>query len=423
MESTPEVLTTGLLLTMVAIIILAGTVSSKISQWIKLPDVVVFIFAGIFLGPSFFNVLNYDNSTVNQVILTFGAAYILFDGGREIQLSVLKRIKYSVTSLATLGVIVSSVITAIFARFFLHLDPIYAFLLGSVVASTDPSVLVPLFKRMDISPQLKQTIIAESAFNDACGAIITFAILGVVTGGEFSLGDSVFELLKTSFGGILIGVIVAVTSLLLISDKDHGILSDFPTEIAIAAVIISYEAAAYFGFSGFMAVFVLGIVAGNKKTFGFTIDHVPFETHLHFKDALISIMRMMIFILLGVHIDLSVLSQYWMGALLTVAALIFVARPISVLISVAWDKNAAWTWQEIVYLMWVRETGVIPAALVGMLVTMKVPHADVISAVTFMTIIITLAIQASTKCIVAKLLKLDRTLPEEIEAGELEEAY
>lgn len=407
MESTPEVLTTGLLLTMIATIILAGTLSSKISQWVKLPDVVLFIFAGVLLGPNCFNLLNYDNSTVNQVILTFGAAYILFDGGREIHLNVLNKIKYSVTSMATLGVLISSIITGFFAHYFLHLEPIYAFLLGTVIASTDPSVLVPLFKKMSISPKLKQTIIAESAFNDACGAIVTFAILGVIAGGEFSLGENMLELLKTSFGGVAVGIVVAFASLLLVSEKDHGILSDFPTEIAVAAVIGAYEIATYFGVSGFMAVFVFGIVVGNKKTFGIKVDEVPFQTHLHFKDALISILRMMIFILLGVHMDIAVLGQYWFGALLTVGTLIFIARPISVLISVIWDKKANWTWQEIVYLMWVRETGVIPAALVGMLVTMKVPHADVISAVTFMTILITLAIQASTKGFVAKKLKLD----------------
>lgn len=407
MESTPEVLTTGLLMTMVAVIIIAGALSSKIAQRIKLPDVVLYIFAGVLLGPNFFNVLNYDNSTVNQVILTFGAAYILFDGGREIRLKVLNTIKYSVTSLATLGVLVSAFITSFFAQKFLHLDPIYAFLLGSVIASTDPSVLVPLFKKMDISPKLKQTIIAESAFNDACGAIVTFAVLGIIAGGEFSFAANAVELLKTSIGGIGVGLLIGLVAVFLVTDHKGGILSDFPTEIAVAAVIVAYELGTYLGVSGFMAVFVLGIVAGNKKRLGLRIADGAFETHIHFKEALISILRMMIFILLGVHMDLAVLSQYWLGSLLTVLALIFIARPISVFVSVIWDKKANWTWQEMVYLMWVRETGVIPAALVGMLVTMKVPHADVISAVTFMTILITLALQASTKCFVASVLKLE----------------
>ncbi len=423
MESTKAVLTTGNLLTLVAIIIFAGALSSKLASFIKLPDVVLFIISGAVLGPSVFNIITYDNAVVNNVILTFGAAYILFDGGREIQLKVLNKIKFSVVSLATVGVLVSAIITGVFAHFFLHLDPLYAFLLGTVIASTDPSVLVPLFKKMSISPKLKQTIIAESAFNDACGAIITFAVLGVVAGGTFSFGASMGELLKTSLGGIAVGAGIAVLTLILISDKRHGVLSDFPTEMAVAAVIGAYEIAVHFDFSGFMAVFVLGIIAGNKVQFGFKVKSEPFETHLHFKDALISIIRMMIFILLGVHINFAILAQYWLGALLTVLSLIFIARPISVFVSVIMDRRAKWSWQEMVYLMWVRETGVIPAALVGMLVTMKVPNAQVMSSVTFMTIIITLAVQASTKEYVAKLLKLDQGVCDEEEVHVLDSVF
>jgi len=91
-----------------------------------------------------------------------------------------------------------------------------------------------------------------------------------------------------------------------------------------------------------------------------------------------------------------------------VTALIFIARPISVFVSIIFDRKAEWTFKEIIYLMWVRETGVIPAALSGMLLTMKVPHADIISAVTFATIILTLTLQASSAKILAKLLKIDR---------------
>ncbi len=407
MEMTSEVIIAGKLLTLVALIILAGAVSSRLSRIIYLPDVVVFILAGAILGPSGLGILSFDNAIVNQVILTFGASYILYDGGREIRLNVLNQIKFSVTVLATVGVLISAVLTAWFAVIFLHLDPMFAFLLGAVIASTDPSVLVPLFKNMNISPKLKQTIIAESAFNDACGAIITFATLGIIAGGAFSVGGSGLELLKTSLGGILIGVIVGFVFLILVADRIHGIFSDFKAELAVASVIGAYQVASVFGFSGFMAVFVFGIVVGNKDDFKLPAAEGPLETHLHFKDALISIIRMMIFILLGLHIDFAILKEYWAGALATVLLFIFVARPVSVFFSVIWDRRAQWTWQEIVYLMWVRETGVIPAALVGMLVTMNVPHADVISSVTFMAIIITLSLQASTKGFLARVLKLE----------------
>lgn len=403
------VLLTENLMKLLTIVILSGVIFAKISKKLHMPDVVLFIIAGVLVGPSVLNLVNFDSYPVaNQLILTFGAAYILYDGGREISLKVLNKVKVSVAALATLGVIISSFITAFFAYKVLHIDFIYALLLGSVIASTDPSVLVPLFKNMNISPKLKQTIISESAFNDAAGAIITFAIIGIISGGSFSLGHSIWDLLKEAGGGILVGGILGYISTSLVSNSKLGLLKGYAGEIAIAAVLGSYVVSVYLGFSGFMAVFIVGMVCGNKEVFNIVpVEEESYELHLKFKEVTISVLRIMIFVILGVQMNFAVLSKYWLGALLTVLGFVFIARPVSVLLSVKLDRKAGWNLREIAYLMWTRETGVIPAALAGMLIAMKIQHAEIISAVTSMAIIITLTFQASTAQYFAKVLKLD----------------
>ncbi|NTW71083.1 MAG: sodium:proton antiporter [Eubacteriaceae bacterium] len=408
--ATDTVLQANKILEFLAIIILSGVVFSKISGIVKLPDVVLYIIAGIIIGPQVLNLVNIDTYPIgNQLILTFGAAYILYDGGREIDLKVLNKVKLSVIVLSTLGVLVSMFITGYFAFKILHIQWIYALLLGAVIASTDPSVLVPLFKNMNINDRLKQTIIAESAFNDAAGAIATFAILGIITAGTFSLSDSIFELFKTSLGGIAVGLILGLLASKAISDSGTkvGVFQEHPSEIALGAVIGAYVISNYFGFSGFIAVFVVGMICGNKKILNMCIPEQFLETHLRFKEVMTIIMRMMIFILLGTHVDFGILFSNIGSTLLIVAILIFVARPISVLVSVTWDRTAKWSMREIIYLMWVRETGVIPAALAGMLVAMNLPNAEIISAVTFAAIFITLTFQASTSKLLAKALKLE----------------
>lgn len=396
------------ILELIALVILSGMIFSKISRMVNLPDVVLFIIAGIILGPHLLNWVNVDKFPAgNDLILTFGAAYILYDGGREIELKVLNKVKVSVALLSTIGVVISAFITGYIAHKVFNIEFIYALLLGSVIASTDPSVLVPLFKNMNVSNKLKQTIISESAFNDAAGAIITFAVLGVITGGEFSLGKSVLELLKTAGGGILIGALIGFMASTLITHEKYGFLKEHPAEMAITAVIGSYIIANKLGFSGFMAVFVVGMVCGNKKLLNLWIPDEYYSTHLRFKEVLTIILRMMIFILLGTHIEFSVLAKYWKEALMVVGALIFIARPISAFVSVIFDRKARWSYKEIIYLMWVRETGVIPAALAGMIVSMNIPNSDIISSVTFTAIIITLTFQASTSKQLAKILKLD----------------
>ena len=403
------VLITENLMKLLALIIFSGVVFAKVGKKVHMPDVVFFILAGIIVGPSVLNLVNFDQYPVaNQLILVFGASYILYDGGREISLKVLNEVKLSVGMLSTVGVLISTFITGFFAYKVLHIDFMYALLLGSVIASTDPSVLVPLFKNMNINPKLKQTIISESAFNDAAGAIITFAIIGIVSGGSFSLGHSIIDLLKEAGGGVLVGGIIGYIATLLVSESKFGLLKGYAGEIAVVAVLLAYFTAVRFGFSGFMAVFIIGMVCGNKETCKLSaIEEESYDLHLKFKEVLISILRIMIFVLLGIQMNFDILSKYFGGALIIVIGFIFLARPVSVFFSVILDRKASWNFREIAYLMWTRETGVIPAALAGMIISMKVQHADIISAVTSMAIIITIGVQASTAKYFAKVLKLD----------------
>ncbi len=396
------------LMQIVGLVILAGLIFTKISHIVKLPDVVLYIIAGIILGPNLLNWVNITTYPVeNQMILSFGAAYILYDGGREIDLKILNKVKISVGLLATLGVFISTIIVGYCAKIVFDIPLAYALLLGAVIASTDPSVLVPLFKKMKISRKLKQTIISESAFNDAAGAVVTFSILGVIMGGTFSVTDSLFELFKTIIGGLFVGATIGFLTHLLVDDRKTGLLKEHAAEMILVSVMGSYLIANHFGFSGFMAVFIVGMFCGNKKIFHFWVPEESFQTHLRFKEILTVILRMMIFVLLGTHLDFQNLLANLGPTLIIVGVLIFIARPISVIFCVLVDKKAEWTMKEIIYMMWVRETGVIPAALAGMLMTSGVQHADIISSVTFATILVTLTFQASTSGFLAKILKLE----------------
>ncbi|CAA7602156.1 Sodium/hydrogen exchanger family [Acididesulfobacillus acetoxydans] len=401
-------LLTDQMMASLAIAIVSGIIAVKLSQKIKVPDTVLFILIGVVVGPALLGVVNLQQFRAGaQFILTFGAAYILYDGGREIHLKVLNQVKISVALLATLGVIISALVTRYFSQLFLHLDFLSALLLGTVIASTDPSVLVPLFKKMSISPKLKQTIISESAFNDAAAAIMTFALMGIIGGGSFSLAQGVFELVKTAAGGIAVGALVGYLSLLLVSEHTLGFLDGHNAEIALAAVAGAYFIAGDLGFSGFMAVFTVGIIHGNGSLFKLSIDGDAQAEHVSFKDILVRILRIMIFIILGTQVNFGVLFESGWGVLLVVLLFIFVARPLTVLSTVLWDRKARWKAREVLYLMWTRETGVIPAALAGTLISERMPRAEVISAVTFTAIFLTLILQATSAQFVARLLHLE----------------
>jgi potassium/hydrogen antiporter len=109
------------------------------------------------------------------------------------------------------------------------------------------------------------------------------------------------------------------------------------------------------------------------------------------------IVRQFIFILLGAQVDFGLIGQYLSGGITLIAILMLIARPLTVLLCALPDRRAKWTFQEMVFMCWTRETGVIPAALAGQMLGMKAPGAQMIASVTFIAVLMTILIQAPTK--------------------------
>jgi cell volume regulation protein A len=395
-------------LLMFGIILAVGTLSGVIARLARVPDVAVFLLVGMLVGPGVLDVVDIKaDSTINQLILIFGASYILFDGGASIRLKVLKEVWVTIVVISTVGVLITAAITGVAAWYFLGLAPIVALLLGATLASTDPATLVPVFKQVHIKDRVAQTVMSESAFNDAMGAILTFTVLGVALGaGEFSIGDALADLLKQSMLGIFIGGALGYLAAFFISHERFGFLAEFAPAVTLMAVISAYMAADGAHASGFMAVFVFGIMIGNQESLGFKLT--PQENNL-LEDYVMTtafIMRMFIFILLGTQVDFGLMNQYLLSGVAVVVVFMLVARPATVFLCALPDRRAQWSFNEMLFMCWTRETGVIPGALAGMLVGMKAPGAQIIASVTFIAILMTILIQATTTKWLAKKLGL-----------------
>ena len=395
-------------LLMFGIILAVGTFSGLIARLVRVPDVVVFLLVGMLVGHSVLGLVDIKaDSAINQLILIFGSSYILFDGGASIRLKVLKEVWITIVAIATIGVLITGAITGAAAWYFLGVPVIVALLLGAVLASTDPATLVPVFKQVKIKERVAQTVMSESAFNDAMGAILTFTVLGVAMGaGEFSAGDAVIDLFKQSFLGILIGGILGYMAAFLISHQKFGFLAEYAPVVTLMAVIGAYMGADGMHASGFMAVFVFGIMLGNQESLGFKRVHHDEAILEDFIMTTALIMRMFIFILLGAQVDFGLINQYLFAGVAVVVIFMLVARPVTVFLCALPDRRAKWSFREMLFMCWTRETGVIPGALAGMLVGMKAPGAQIIASVTFIAILMTILIQATTTKWLAKKLGL-----------------
>jgi len=390
------------------IILVAGLACGVVARKTRVPDVAILLIAGMLLGPAVAGWLDVrTDSTLNQLILIFGASYILFDGGASLRLSVLKEVWITITVLATLGVVITAAITGLAAHWMLGLSPLVALLLASAIASTDPATLVPVFRQIRIKDRVAQTVMSESAFNDATGAILTFAVLAVASGhGEFSVGGALADLAWKSAAGIAAGAVLGYLAALFIAHEKYDFLAEYAPVVSLMAVAGAYLSAEYLDASGFMAVFVFGILIGNKDVFGFAM--APGETK-QLDDFVVTtafVMRVFIFILLGSQVDFTLIREHWAGGVMVVLVLMFVARPLTVYACALPDRRARWTAREMLFMCWTRETGVIPGALAGILLGMHAPGAPVIASVTFIAILMTILIQATTTRWVARKLGL-----------------
>jgi cell volume regulation protein A len=228
-------------------------------------------------------------------------------------------------------------------------------------------------------------------------AILTFSVLGLAThSGDFSLAGVVLDLFKQAALGILAGLVLGYLASLLIAHERWAVLAEYAPVVTIVAVIAAYFAASGLQASGFVAVFVFGIVIGNKEALGFRMRPGEEQRLNEFVLTTAFIMRLFIFMLLGAQLDFVQMAHHWEGGIAIALVLMFVARPIAVFCCALPDRRARWSVSELLFICWARETGVIPAALAGLLLGSKAPEAHLIASVTFVIIIMTILIQAPT---------------------------
>ena len=390
------------------LILAIGTITGLLAQKINIPDVAAFPIVGMVIGPQGLRLINIQpDSALNQIILLFGASYILFDGGASLRFKILKQVWITIVVIATVGVVITAAVTSVAAYYVLGVPLITALLLGATLASTDPATLVPIFQQVPIRDRVAQTVVSESALNDATGAIITFGVLTVAMGaGEFSLGSSLLGLLNQLIVGIVAGATLGYLAALLIAHERWGFLAEYAPVVTVMAVIGAYFAADGLQASGFTAVFVFGIVLGNQSSFGFKMGAGDAQKLEEYVSTTAFIMRLFIFILLGAQVDFTLMGHYLVGGIIVVAIFMLVARPATVFVCALPDRRARWSFNEMLFMCWTRETGVIPAALAGLLLGMKAPGAQMIASVTFIAVLMTILIQAPTTKWLAKKLKL-----------------
>jgi cell volume regulation protein A len=378
-----------------SLLLVAGLVARLLATLIRIPEIVFLLGLGALLGPSALDVLEVPlDSLAAQLVFTLGVSSILFYGGLNLSLDVLRKVWVSLGLLAVLGVIVTALITGAAASLVFGLPFEQGLLMGAVLSPTDPAILIPLFIGSRLRPKVAQTVVAESAFNDPTGAVLALAVAGALISGKNSLtgpaGDFVGQLALSTAGGVIAGVVLSAA----ISSRRTGIWRESAAIAFLAVVGMSYVSLDFAGGSGYLGAFLAGLIVGNMRMLGLSM-HDEHERDLEITSrSLADIVTIFVFVLVGANLPFGKLGEEILPALAVVAVLLLVARPIAVAICCLPDRRSRWSRAELAFVCWTRETGVVPAALVGVLAALAVPNGDLLAAVVALAIIVTLTVQA-----------------------------
>jgi potassium/hydrogen antiporter len=381
-----------------AIVLGLGLVSGLVADALRLPRMVLLLGAGVLLGPSVLDAVDLELRSIGvQLLLTLGVSFILFHGGLGLSLQVLSRVGIGLALLAVPGVVVAALVTGAAAALAFDVPFEVGFLIGAVLAPTDPAILVPLFERLRLRPKIAQTIVAESAVNDVTGAVLTLAIAGVVLEGEPALAGPLEEFLVDLGISTGLGLAFGLALAVLVSDRRAGIWRESPVVAVLAVIAGGYFSIDTAGGSGYLGAFIAGLLVGNLRTLRLGISEEHERDLRAFTFHVTDVVVIFVFVALGVNLPLETIRDEALPALATLATLIFLARPVTVVSSLLPDRRARWTRDEIAFVAWTKETGVVPAALVGVLVAEGVGYEDELLTVVALAVIVTLLLQASTK--------------------------
>jgi cell volume regulation protein A len=308
--------------------------------------------------------------------------------------------------LAIPGVVLTAVVVGGAAALAFGLPFEVGFLIGAVVAPTDPAILIPLFERIRVRPKVVQTVIAESALNDPIGAVLALTLAAYVVEGGGSVGEPSIEFVRDLTISALFGLVFGGVLAAVLSARRFGIWREAPALVMGAVIADSYLSIDFAGGSGYLGAFIAGVIAGNAPALGLRPP-----SHRERELALIAgfvteVVVIFVFVLLGASLPIATVADNILPGLLVVLVLLVVARPLAVGACLGIDRRGRWTRAEIGFVAWTRETGVVPASVAGILIAQGVPNQDELVTVVALAIVVTLLLQSTTKAWLARRLGL-----------------
>ena len=390
-----------ILILVAGVLILLGIASSKFSTRVGVPVLVLFLGLGMLAGSQGLGGIEFENYELAQGIGTVALVAILFDGGLSTPVSAFRLSWKPALSLATVGVLLTSMITGAAASKIMGMRPLEGMLLGSIVGSTDAAAVFSVLRNggVRLSRRLGATLEIESGSNDPMALFLTLALTQILVG-EVAFGPELLGMFaRQVIGGLAVGLIVGFAAVAIINRIRLDAAGLYPV-LASACGMLAYGGSTAAGGSGFLAVYLAGIVIGNRKT--------VFKRGIFlFHDAGAWLAQIVMFVVLGLLCFPSRLVEIAGQGLLLAAILVFVARPVAVLISLLPFRFNV---REMIFISWGGLKGAVPITLATFPFLFGLPEGEAgpIFNVVFFVVLVSALVQGWTLPTAARRLGLQR---------------
>lgn len=381
-----------------AVLVTIAIFTSVLSFRIGAPLLLVFLAVGLGAGEEGFGI-EFDDAPAAFFIGSIALALILFDSGFNTAASTLRTAALPALSLATLGVLFTAVLVGLIARLLLGIGWLESFLLGAIVSSTDAAAVFFLLRAggINLRERVRATLEVESSSNDPMAILLTIALVEIILsgGGAGTVAAGFFLTFAQQIGlGAVLGLLGGYCIRLIIdrTDLDSGL---YPI-IFVALALAVFGATALLGGSGFLAVYIAGLFAGNTR-----MRHAIGLRK--FSQALTWLSQIMMFLTLGLLASPSEFGEVLWPAIGIAVFLMFVARPAAVWLAIL---PFGFGNREVAFLGWVGLRGAVSILLGIVPMIAALPEGHVLFNVTFIIVLVSLLVQGWSIRPVAKWLNL-----------------
>lgn len=387
-----------LILIIAASLLLVSVLISKISDRSGIPALLLFLGIGMLAGSDGLGGIYFDDPSLAQFIGIIALNLILFAGGLDTEWRDVRPVLKHGVALSTLGVLITALIVGITAQYLLGFTLYQGLLLGAIVSSTDAAAVFSILrsKSVGLKGKLRPLLELESGSNDPMAVFLTIGMIQLLTQPDAKITDLLGSFIMQMAVGVLFGIIFGRLLVFLANRMQLGFEGLYPV-LTLSIVFLAYSVTNMLYGNGFLAVYLAGIVAGHQ-------DFVHRRSLIRFHDGVAWLMQIAMFLTLGLLVFPAEIPPIITTGLLVAASLIFLARPISIFITLL---PTNFSFKEKTFISWVGLRGAVPIILATYPLLAGLSQADSIFNIVFFIVLTSAMIQGASIPYVAKWLGVD----------------